>query len=170
MIQRLTVAYTDADLGHPPAVAPAFDDEMVQQVVHVRVGIPLAVRNAVDAFGDNVTPPNVYKHHVAYNTTFQHIRNLCEPKARTDIVDELGVRCDLLGIDTNTFGVVPLANVASFNTWLDSAIVAMCDWPDNIFRGPSTGGNPDNPTAAHAHFAAVTARLNEARNTLADAQ
>jgi hypothetical protein len=164
-VQRMTVGYTDADLGHPPAIAPAFADETIQYLVHQRAGIPLATRVAVNGFGDSAPPPVTYKHHVAYDTIYQRLRGVCEGETRDDIVDALGVRCDLVGVDTGTFGVNPLAHVAGFNTWLDLAIVTICDWPNNIFRGASGGGDPDTPTAPTL---ALTARLNEARDILDD--
>jgi len=166
VIQRITMAFTDADLGHPPAVAPALEGQRVMQVVHQRDAIPNPVRAAVDAYGDNGPPPVTYKHHVAYKTTLDKLKDLCEGSTRDEIVDNMGIRCDFVGADSAGFGLDPLANVAAFNTWLDLALVAVCDWPKNIFRGPSTGGNPDHPTAPAPP--ALTARLAEARDVLGE--
>ena len=47
-LQRLTIAYTAADLGHPPLVPPAFADQVVHLIVYQRAGIPNGVKAAVD--------------------------------------------------------------------------------------------------------------------------
>jgi hypothetical protein len=165
VIQRLTIGYTSADLGYPPPAAPAFGAAVVQQIVYQRAGIPQAVKDAVDGFGD-CPAAGTYHHHVGHNMMVDRIKNLCEGQSRKDIVDELEIRMDLLGISfKDQRPVDPMDNVAAFNTWLDNAIVRICDWPRNIFRGAKDNGEPDNPTAPSP---ALTARLNEARRILQD--
>lgn len=165
VIQRLTIAYTNAHLGYPPPIAPAFEDEIIQQIVYVRAAIPPAVRQAVDGFAD-CPAAGTYNHHVGHNEMVERIKNLCEGKTRTDIVDELEIRMDLMHYtQAQQRPVNPMSNVAAFNTWLDNAIVLICDWPMNIFRGPQNLGEPHYPTAPSL---ALTNRLNNARALLQD--
>lgn len=166
VIQRVTYAYTDADHGYPPGVPPAFKDQRVQRLDHHRAAIPNAVKDAVDAFGDNVTPPVTYNHHVAYATILGRLIGHCEGETRETIVNTMTFLCNEVGTHVDDFGLAPLSNVAAFNAWLTSAVVAICDWPVNIFRGPSLHGDPDHPAPAHPHYVALSARLTEARNFL----
>jgi hypothetical protein len=165
-IQRLTIAYTAVDImgGVDPN---AFADQVVQYIVHARDAIPNQVKNDVDGFGD-CPAAGTYKHHVPYAIMLARIKTLCEGETREDIVDWMTNSVVAVGVDPATFGIPnPLLGVAAFNTWLDSAIVAVCDWADNIFRGASTGDGGgtiiDNPTAPSA---ALTNRLTNAVNTL----
>ncbi|HED35334.1 MAG TPA: hypothetical protein ENJ08_14155 [Gammaproteobacteria bacterium] len=163
-IQRLTIAYTAQDIIGGVAPAP-FAEQIIQQIVYQRAPIPHAVKLTVDAFGDNLAIPVTYKHHVAHNTIFNGIRNLCENESRGYIVENMVECLDAIYVDSGTFGVNPLDrnSVADFNSWLDSAIVSICDWPNNIFRGPSNGAALDMPTAPAP---ALTTRLNAARAVL----
>jgi hypothetical protein len=166
-IQRQTNAYTAAELGHHGTGPPLpFIDEAIQFIVYSRPGISQTRRNAVDNFGDGATT-GTYKHHVPYNVILQGIRDECEGETRETIVDWLENSVEAVGTDPATFGVNPSAHRAAFDTWLDLAISAIADWPENIFRGPSGGDHGgtaiDVPTAPSL---GLTTRLTGAVNTL----
>jgi len=152
-IQRLTIGYTAADLGHPPAVALAFAAEPIMQFVYQRDAIPNATKVAVDGYHD-CPAAGVYNHHVAHQVIYDKIRNRYEGQTRTNIVLGLGGVMTALGIPAGAQD--PMTCVAAFNTWLDNAIVKICDCPANIFRGAQDGNEPNNPTAPTP---ALTARL-----------
>ncbi|MBE1162505.1 hypothetical protein [Dyella acidiphila] len=159
VIQALTIGYTANDLGHPIAPVP-FAHEVIQHIVYQRASIPAAVKAAVDHFGDGPAA-GTYKHFVGHMVIANNLINRCLNQSRTNIVADLSNI--LTNINVNIAGLQPLNNVVAFNTWLDEAFVAICDWPENIFRGPSDDGEPDSPTHPSAD---LIDRLFVAHNTL----
>ncbi|WP_230470595.1 eCIS core domain-containing protein [Flavobacterium cheongpyeongense] len=138
--QLMTTAYTLSDYSTEPNQTP-FDEQVIINLIHARQGIPTEVKDKVDSYGDNGIGTN-YNHYVPYIKLYESLENqiINQGKTRLGIVSLLQSHLKNIEICvTPGLTINPLKSPINFNTWVDAAIVAICDSPKNIFKGPHEG-------------------------------
>ncbi|MBO3749207.1 DUF4157 domain-containing protein [Streptosporangiaceae bacterium NEAU-GS5] len=164
LLQRMVTPYTDVDF----AQGDPNQDFLQHKVIFLRYqrpSIESAVKTAVDKFGDN-EGVGTYKHCVPWDRIFKGLESTLVGMSRASCVVYLGQALAWLQIK-DTSGLPAIQNRVQFDAWLSWAVEAICDWPKNIFRGPSAGDQGgtviDRPTDVSG---ALITRLAEARKTL----
>jgi hypothetical protein len=135
LVQRAVSPYSAADMGKEEKAE--FSDETIVFLRAARDGMAKSVKDAVDAFGDG-PDDGVYKHCVPYDRIFRTLESNLLGNTRSQCVKLLKGYLSGLGIDDGT-GFDPLSKRIEFDAWFSWAFEAICDWPENIFRGPGSG-------------------------------
>jgi hypothetical protein len=180
-IQRFTWAYTSKDFtgdvsGGRSAIQErvTFAEQKISVIIHLRDRIPEDVKRVVDKYPDGAETGD-YNHYVPYNVISTRIREICQGKTREKIVEWMTDSLKKIEeeseykpeVKPTAFKLDPLESVAAFNMWLEDAIVAICDWPKNIFRGDPKRGKGGKSLDEREDFSpALKRRLEKARETL----
>ena len=151
----------------PNNVAGTFLGERIVYFRWVRPGLNHATRLAVNAIGDNAGH-GTYKHYIPYDRMFQKLIADMGFQTRGQIIGYLDTVANALGINPDNSRIDPQHNRVGFDAWVTWVVEAICDWPQNIYRWPTSTGDAagtavDTPTGAPA---ALTTRLGNAATAL----
>lgn len=137
----MTAAYDTIDLGYPQnSSGRGWTNEIIFMIVHKRDSIPALVKFIVDNHFKDGDWDFSYKHYVPYTDIFEQIIGKIEGKKTR--AETVAILTDLVGNINPTYVFEeksPLNCRVQFDSWLDEAIVALCDWGQNIFRARSEG-------------------------------
>ncbi|KAF8302593.1 hypothetical protein DL93DRAFT_493955 [Clavulina sp. PMI_390] len=181
---KMLVPYTRREIGHADGAANWLG-ETVATIVSSRDASWDATRyhQAILNFGDS-DAAGTWCHHIPYARIMHTLINEMEGRTRQQILDGFrgvgpnfnGGILGALGLPNNTPGfgagapALPTDNRVAFDTFVTWACEAICDWPNNQWRGTGLGDNGgrniDYPVAGSTHHAALVARFTATRAAL----
>ncbi|ORY17163.1 hypothetical protein BCR34DRAFT_634548 [Clohesyomyces aquaticus] len=141
------------------------DDWMQEPIVviqHKRESIPSYSKTTVKNWNDG-QPGIILNHHVPYNRIARHLIARTDTRTFAQVHKDFKALLKVFGNKKMPF-FEPTQSRYDFNEWYTYAWETICDWPNNLFMGPSFGDEggrvidvPKNPSAK------LEQRLYEAR-------
>jgi hypothetical protein len=159
--------YVYADLGQKEPNNPGdWWGETVVLLRYQRPALGHDVKQAVDAFKD-ASGDTAYKHFVPWDRIFRTLENACMNKTRNECHTLLNNVLGNLQIKDNS-GVNPTKHRAEYDSWFTWAVEAICDWPKNVYCGPSYGdhGGTTVDMPKPGYSPALRLRLDTARHQM----